>query len=182
MKLLLNYMNEKGLPNLDDIADENLPDLLEESYSNAHTKNSELCNTTSMKSIRSNINRWFKEKRKIDIISDACFVQSNSMFKAMQVRAKIEGRGVCKHTKFISDEDMKKTGTYFNNFMTNPNPALLQEPVLFHIIYFFCRHGKENLHEMTKNTFKVCIENGTHFLRQDKDELDKNHWEDSRFS
>ena len=66
---------------------------------------------------------------------------------------------------------MKKTGTYFNNFMTNPNPALLQESVLFHIIY---------LHEMTKNTFKVCIKNGTHFLRQD--ELDKNHWEDSRFS
>ena len=67
-------------------------------------KNSELYNTTSMKSIRSNINCWFKEKRKIDIISDACFVQSNSMFKAMQVHAKKEGRGVC---KILNSSQMK---------------------------------------------------------------------------
>ena len=63
-------------------------------YADVHTKDKQLYNTSSMKSMRSNLNRRFKEKCKIDIISDHRFFDANSMFKGMQVKAKKEGKGV----------------------------------------------------------------------------------------
>ena len=52
---------------------------------------------------------------------------------------------------------------------------------MFNIIYFFCHHGKENLHAMTKYTFKIKVDyEGTRYLQQQEvDEMDKNNHEES---
>ena len=63
---------------------------------------------------------------------------------------------------------MTRIGTYLNSdFVMNSSPALLQEVVMFNIIYFFCHRGKENLYDMTKETFKVYTDyDGAHYLKQ----------------
>ena len=42
--------------------------------------------------------------------------------------------------------------------------------------FFFCRQGQENLYDMTKEHFELCVEpDGTEFVIQKLDEKDKNH-------
>ena len=55
----------------------------------------------------------------------------------------------------------------------------LQDLVLFNIIYYGGRRGRENLRSMTKDTF--CIEkdhDGRRYITQIIKECDKNHRED----
>ena len=43
-------------------------------------------------------------------------------------------------------------------------------------MYFFCQRGQENLHEMSKEHFELCVEpDGTEYVIQKLDEKDKNH-------
>ena len=158
---------------------EQLPKLLEEFYCNACTKNNEYYNTTTMKSLRSNLNRWFKQNRNINIVTNEKFTEANNMFTGMLVKAKKMGKGIRKSTPVILDEDLLKIGKYFDiDYVVNPNPRILVQTMLFYIIYFFCRRGQENLYEMGKNHFKINYSNGIRFIEQNVDELDKNHRQD----
>ena len=59
-----------------------------------------------------------------------------------------------------------------------PNPRKLQEILLFYVIYFTGRRGRENLRSMTKSTFQIAQDpNGRHFIYQAVDESNKNHTE-----
>ena len=59
-------------------------------------------------------------------------------------------------------------------------PKVLQQAVLFQIIYYFARRGRENLYDMRSDHFKVSWENGSRFVEIAVDELDKNHREDNQ--
>ena len=93
IQALRDYITEKQLTPLDQTSNEDLLQLIENFYCDAHTKADERYNTGSFKSIRSNINRYFKEKRGVNIITDTAFVKANLMFKAVQVQAKKDGKG-----------------------------------------------------------------------------------------
>ena len=57
-----------------------------------------------------------------------------------------------------------------------PNGTLLQEIVLFNIIFYMGRRGRENLRMMTKETFAIDQNSdGRRFIYQQQDETDKNH-------
>ena len=102
------------------------------------------------------------------------------MFKACKVRSKAAGKGVHNSTIPIDDLDMKQINNYFNNvdYMNNPNPRKLQQAVLLYVIYYICRSGMENLEYMTLDHYKVVVEpDGTRYVIQNIDELDKNHRE-----
>ena len=102
-------------------------------------KNNEFYGTGSFKSMRSNVNRYFKESRGITIITDSPYTKANLMFKAMQVQAKKSGKSVRKSTPVITSEDLLKIGNYFDhNYMNLPSPRKLLQTVMFYIIYFFC--------------------------------------------
>ena len=130
--------------------------------------------------MRSNLNRWFQEKRGINIITDTKFVKANMMFKGMLVKAKKAGKGIRKSTIPISDPDLRILGAYFDvDHVTTPNPRVLQKTVMFYIIYYLCRRGQENLLNMTKDYFSITVTpTGESYIQQSKDELDKNHRED----
>ena len=60
--------------------------------------------------------------------------------------------------------------------MVQPDPRRLQQNMVFYIIYFFCRRGRENLYEMTKDTFSLVTQpDGSQYVTQITDEIDKNH-------
>ena len=60
--------------------------------------------------------------------------------------------------------------------MQKPEPKILQRTVLFKIIYYFCRRGRENLYTMQTDTVKVTEDpNGDKYIYQFTDKKDKNH-------
>ena len=76
----------------------------------------------------------------------------------------------------IPNEDMIKLGEYFDQEGKQINFKKLQNSVLFCIMYFLCRCGRENLHNMRKDTFGIFTDaSGAEYLAQKRDELDKNH-------
>ena len=101
------------MPKLEEIANDDLAELLGSFYLNVRTVKKELYSVQSQKCMRASLNRYFKDTRNIDIIKDLRFVQANSVFDNVKVKAKKQGKGVCKSTKLIIDEDMKKLGQYF---------------------------------------------------------------------
>ena len=85
---LMEYLLEKNYPVLEDITTDDLPSILSDFYTEVSKKKSsydgskEYKNTT-LKCIRSEINRYFRETRSLDIISDPRFISSNEMFQGM---------------------------------------------------------------------------------------------------
>ena len=156
---LKEYITEKQLPILEETLDCDLPDLLQQFYVDARKKNSDLYHTQTMKNIRSGLNRYFQEKRRINIINELEFSQANMVFKGVQVRAKKAGCGVRRSTPTIDDNDMKLLAKYFCiDHVSSPNAKVLQSNVIFNVIYYTCRWGQENLYEMTKDWFEVQIQ------------------------
>ena len=78
------------------------------------------------------------------------------MFQGVTKKGKREGRGEVESKPPIIPKDMEKISEYFKkNMKSAPNPTKLQEMLLFNIIYFGGRHGRENLRSMKLNTFEV---------------------------
>ena len=139
-----------------------------------HYKNS------SLKSGRAALNHHFKGTRGIDIISNESFIKANEIFQAITRDGKVKGRGET-HSKLpILEPDMSKLSTYFMKNMTGPpNARLLQELVLFSIIYYGGHRGRENLRGMTVDTFRVESDHdGLKYIHQVIKECDKNHNEE----
>ena len=172
------FLRVRGLGEIEEIDDLDLPKVLGKFYTDVRTKkNGEQYKTSSFKVLRAGLNRYFKRTRNIDIVSDQRFVNANLLFDGVQVNAKKKGKGVTKSTQQISSEDMTRIGCYFDvDHMKQPQPKILRECIQFYIMYFFCRWGQENLYEMTVDHFKINIDSdGTRYVSQIKDEKDKNH-------
>ena len=172
------FLKFKKLPDLDLLPEEDLPNILGQYYTSVRTKKTgEMYQTSSFKVLCSGLNRYFKRERNIDIVSDDRFIQANLIFDSVQVKAKKIGKGVTKSSPHISPEDLKILASYFDvNHVQKPNPRILQQCVQFYIMYFFCRHGQENLYEMTIQHFKTTVDyDGTRYVEQTIDEKDKNH-------
>ena len=93
------------------------------------------------------------------------------------VECKKIGKAETKSTTVISDLDLERIAEYFNyDYMNKPEPRKLQQNVIFNVIYYFCCRGCENLYSMHQNMFKIIVEpDGTEYMVQAADELDKNH-------
>lgn len=181
MRCLNDYLKEKKLPKVDNIETKDLPQILSDFYTELRKVDCEgEYKTSTLKCIRAAINRYFKEKRSLDILQDQRFIQSNEMFKGVTRKAKAEGRGEVESRPPIEPEDMKKISAYFEaNLEGPPNPRKLQEIVLFYIIYYMCRRGRQNLRNMKKSTFAIGADpTGREYIYQAVKESDKNHKED----
>ena len=99
------------------------------------------------------------------------------MLKPVCVESKKKGKGVRKSTVQISEIYLERIAEYFcHDHINNPDPKKLQQQMVFYVIYYFCCRGRENLYNMTKETFKPGVEvDGTEYLFQFMDEIDKNH-------
>ena len=109
---------------------------------------------SSLRSARAALNRHFKSTKGVDNIANELFLKTNEIFSAVTKQGKIAGRGEIKSKEAITDPDMSKLSTYFlRNMQGPPNGKLLQEIVLFNVIYNSGRRGRENLRCMTKKNF-----------------------------
>ena len=175
---LHEYLCHANLPPLEEIDIDELPKILTNFYMSVRMKKTgELYQTSSFKVLHVGLNKWFKQNKEVDIVSDERFMRANLVFDGVQVKAKKTGKGRTKNTPPISEEDLKKIGQYFAvDHVARPSPQILQQCMQFYIMYFFCHRGQENLYEMTQDHFKVHVEpDGTCHVYQNIDEKDKNH-------
>ena len=182
LNLLKDFITEIKHVTLDDIIDDRstLASILYNLYAAIKPQKSEDYSVQSLKCIRSGLARHFRGVTGVDIIKDCEFVKANEMFRAVTVNSKKKGKGVRPSYPTITPIDMERIVEYFNyDHVTKPDPKRLQKHLLFYIVYYFCRRGRENLYTMTKETFKKIVEEDrTEYLIQAIDELDKNHGPD----
>ena len=172
------FLALRNYPDVEQLSDEDLPKILTKFYTDVRTMTSgENDKTSSFKVIRAGLNRYFKFNCSLDIVSDERFTRANLVFDGVQVRAKCSGKGTIKSTQHIADKDMVKIARYFSmDHVTKPEQKILQQTVLFYIMYFFCCRGQENLCDMTKEHFEVVVDpSRVRYVVQNIDELDKNH-------
>lgn len=175
-----DYLEQNNLPTADEISKLELADTLPDFYTELKkSDNDGDYKLTTLKAIRAAINRYYKDKRCLDIINDVAFVRANEMFKGVARKAKREGCGEIDSKPPIEPEDMDKIAQYFKQCLEGPpNPAKLRQIVLFNIIYYMGRRGRQNLRPMTKDTFAIgCDPDGQRFIYQAVKEQDKNHTE-----
>ncbi len=180
MRCFNAYLKEKGYEEEGAITDADLPNVMLNFYSDLCKTNGDIYKLNSLKGMHAGINRHMKETRGIDIVSDPCFLKANEMFDGIKVKAKKQGKAVTNSKKVIRNRDMELISEYFSyNHHLKPDAKLLQERIIFNILYFFCHRGRENLHKLMKEHFKVFTdEDGKKFIAQNLDEMDKNHCAD----
>lgn len=181
MNCFSDYLKEKKLPPVYKIESDDLPNILSDFYTELRKTDGENdYKISTLKCIRAALNRYFKGKHGLDIIADRRFIKTNEMVKGVTRKAKLDGRGEINSKPPIEPEDLKKISDYIDKNMSGPpNGVLLQEAVLFYIIYYMCHRGRQNLRAMKKNTFAIDNDaSGKRFIFQQIKELDKNHKED----
>ena len=177
---LKKYLHAKKLPEFDAVPDDQWPEVLYNFYMEVKPKKEEDYAVQTLKCLCAGLNRHFKAEKGINIIKDPGFMRPNEMFRGVIVHSKQVGKGIKKSYPKISEADLKRIGAYFNHdYMNHPNPCMLQQNVIFFIIYFFCWQGRENLYEMKIDTFKLFTKpDGTQYVYQAIDKVDKNHGPD----
>lgn len=89
-------------------------------------------------------------------MSDNKFIRCNELFKGVQVQGKKAGKGTVKHKDEIESEDLERLQDYFSRYM-EPNAEVLQQYVMFNVIYYLCRRGRQNIPQLRVDMFEVCI-------------------------
>ncbi len=131
-----SFLKAENLPIIDEISTDELPSILENFYGGMQMTDGLQYKNSSLKVTRASINRFFKEKRNVDIISDPRFLQCNEFFKGLLKEGKDQGFEDVKSKEPICNEDMQKLTTYFTKEATTKFSAkTLQEILLFYIIY-----------------------------------------------
>ena len=158
-----DYLKDKNMT-LDAVRDLDLPHLLECFYVDVRsqklivddkgepilTETGELqyeeYSNNSMRSLRAGLNRYFKLKLQVNIIDNPAFIRANELFTGKFRINKQEGKGTTKHKEPITEQDLQSLKQYFERNMEGPpNAILLQEIVLFNIIFYMGRRGRKNL-------------------------------------
>lgn len=192
LQCFTDYLLEKDLPKIETLTINTLPTILENFYTDVRKKEAQsnpeneagddddqrLYKNTTLKAIRAALGRYFKEKLSIDIMSNENFIRANQIFEGVQRINKEKGKGNVTNKPPIDDSDLTKITHYFRQGMNGPpNPGLLQEVVLFYVLLYMCRRGRENLRSMTRDTFSIATDpyDGREYIYQAVDEADKNH-------
>jgi hypothetical protein len=178
-KVFKEYLAEKGeSANFETFDDVKLDEHLGHFYMDLRKVDGSFYKANSLEGIRHGINRYLKNppfNKKIDIIKDPGFTDSNTCFKAVLAETKRVGKGDVEHYPIISESDIQKLYTSMHLSITTPQG--LFNKVQFDVRMFFCRRGNENMHGMTKNTFQIFVDEktGRKYVKKVVDELTKNH-------
>ena len=167
-----SYLKEKNIRNPSTAVE--LAAVLRKFYAEARKKDGQMYSKNSLCSIRFALCRHFKQELNIDIIKDTEFNEANRIYEAQCVELKKQGLAKTEHKPPIADEDIKKL--YRCGVFDTENPTTLQNKVLFKIMLFFCRRGRQNLRQLKKTDFEIKVNSqGKRCVVKITDELTKNH-------
>ena len=161
---------------LEEMSSRELNDVLKLFYLDVRKTDGRKCKTPSLENFRHSLNRFLQTSRPaLNIIADKDFADANVSYRAMMKELKTEGLGKTEHYPIINSSDLQKL--YQSIVMSVHGPIGLANKVQFDIRLYFCRRGTENIHSMTKETFKILHEpvSGYRYVCLAADEMTKNH-------
>ncbi|XP_053390193.1 uncharacterized protein LOC128553100 [Mercenaria mercenaria] len=148
VKILKDYMMEAGFGHSEfemmPVAE--LDALLEQFYAALLSKTGKEYSKPTLVSIRAGINRHITAlpfSRKLSLMRDRDFVESNKVMSGKMKILKREGKDMSEHKEPISDKDLEKL--YISGVFCLETPVSLQKKVMFEIIAQFRRRGREGL-------------------------------------
>ena len=145
LNVLHEYVKEKDVDiDLASVEADELGNFLRRLYVDIRQRDGSYYSKASLLSFRAGIHRHLTEDlgRDIDIYKDAAFRQANNTLDARLKNLKRSG--FCqpaKHKPALSDSDLTKLITYFNEEGTDP--IRLTKKVWFYVAYHFCLRGRE---------------------------------------
>lgn len=187
VRLFKKYLQEKELDQeFENYTLQELDEVLCKFYSEARNEKGDLYKKSTLANTRYGLNRYLNEKKGIDIIKDKMFMNSDKMFKAVNVLLKREGMGGIDHYPPIENDDLK---TIYAS-LKDSDPTTLQHKVFVDIMLYFGRRGRENLRTLKTTDFAICskkVKSGKQgggdvehrFIYIKRDELTKNHQTDT---
>jgi hypothetical protein len=177
VKVLRSYLAEKNLStDFESLSNAELDQVLKGFYANARTEKGDLYKCSSFKQVRYGISKHMKDND-VDIYTPD-FNNSNNAFKAVMVNLTRSGKGGVDHTPAIASGDIFKMYAHPCAFCVD-TPVGLQNKVMFELMYYTCRRGRENIHGMTQTTYVIEKDDEEReYVTQCTSELDKNHRDD----
>lgn len=123
-KVFKEYLKVKGEnENFQDFDNVKLDEMLGHFYMDLRREDGSHYKVNSLETIRHGINRYLKSppfNRKVDIVKDSSFTDSNTCFKAVLAEAKRIGKGDVVHHSIISDTDLKSLYTSMHLSINTP--------------------------------------------------------------
>ena len=177
--LLREYLKEKHLDTaFEHYNPQQLDECLAHFFMDVRKSDGEHYRTTSLSCLRYSLNRYLKVppyNKKFDIVKDASFANSRENFKAAIAELKMMGLGDVEHYPAINETDRRKL--YTSLYLSSKTLSGLQNKFQFHIRFYFCRRGNENMPQMHKSIFMVKKDSktGLKYIVKTIDELTKNH-------
>lgn len=148
--------------------------ILNSFYVEARKEDGSMYKKTSFSSLRFGIQRHMKKIRDINIIDDPEFQSSNEIFKAQCVQLKKAGLAKIDHKQEITKSDLNLL--YSSGVFSTAKPSTLQRKVFFEVILYLCRRGRQNLRNLSTDSFEVKkFPDGKRYVVLVKDELTKNN-------
>ena len=150
-----------------------LADCLRRFYVAARAKNGERYSKSAFKNLRAAIQRYLTSppiNRAINIVTDREFKAANEVYDACLVEIRRLGLDRSRPKPAVLPGDVQKL--YKNVFFDSP--VGLQRRVFFEVGIHFGRRGREGLRELTKNSFKINIDDeGVEYVEIIVNELEK---------
>ena len=174
---LRSYLLEKGYKqvNFEEWPQREINDVLRMFYLDIRKVNGEKYKTSSLENFRHALRRHLTTSNPdVDIIKNREFADANLSYQTMMTELKKEGLGATSHYPVICTTDLQNL---YQSYRFNIDiPDGLQNKVQFDIRLYFFRRGSENMHKMTKSTFKMFHpETGYRYVCLAIDELTNNH-------
>ena len=138
-------------------------------------KTGELYSPCTLVCIRAGLYRYFISqlaRKDINIIQDREFTGSNQMLKSMVMKYKKSNKPK-PEDKYpsVEFEDMTTIRAYFDR----STPTILQNEIIFNLLYFFHLRGRESLPHINKDNISIdCDSTNKRYLRINCDLLTKN--------
>ena len=141
-------------------------------YSSLRTKDGQFYAPKTLICVRASIHRYLQLNRPaVNVIEDSMFSQSNRMLKTMIAKFKNSGQRKKESYPVIEKKDMESIRSYFDR----SSPTILQQEIIFNLIYYFGLRGRETLPHLTKDSFEVkTSSSGRRYLTINHEMLSKN--------
>lgn len=124
-------------------------------YASIGKKDGEMMKKSSVNLLKYGLAKHLKETAQIDINIDPVFASSKGVFSAVLTDMKKKGFGAVKHKPAICQEDLIKLYDVSGVALNPCTPQGLLNKCWFDVMTFLCRRGRENLRQMTLDTFKI---------------------------
>lgn len=106
--------------------------------------------------------------------TDPRSTRSNEILNALLDEPKKLGKENIQHKPTLEDEELEKLKS--TDALSHNNPLSLLANFWFHIVFYFCRRGRERQRELQKSSHKLEVDgSGRNYVTMAYDEVSKNH-------